>query len=142
MKTIKIRVNKSEEQPDGIEIEVVEPENSLEERVLGFLLTGFVRDTRSRGILKLDLPEQFAVSYEREGSFILSQGPSSPNLAGQVHTYYSPSKPLAVLAIHAVGGRLDVVYGELGKRQAGAAAPAASTTEAGDADQQAAAKSD
>ena len=134
MKTIKINVNKTEEQPEGIEIEVVEPDNDLEKRVLGFLLTGFVRDTKSRGVLKLDLPDNFAVSYEREGSFIVADGPRTPNLGGKVHTYYTPSKPLAVMAIHSVGGRLDVVYGELGKRKPGApaapAAPAAAEAEA------------
>ena len=129
MKTIKICVNKTEEQPEGIEIEVVEPDNDLEKGVLGFLLAGFVRDSSSRGILKLDLPEQFNVTYEREGSFLLNEGPSSPNLSGNVHTYYQPSKPLAVLAVHCVGGRLDVVYGEIARRE-----PAADAQATGEAD--------
>ena len=135
MKTIKICVNKTEEQPEGIEIEVVEPENDLEKGVLGFLLTGFVRDSSSRGILKLELPAQFNVSYEREGSFLLNEGPSVPNLSGNVHTYYQPSKPLAVLAVHCVGGRLDVVYGEIAKRApAEAASNAEPAADAGKAD--------
>lgn len=120
MKTTKIAVNKSEQQPEGIEIEVVEPENPLEERVLAYLLTGFVRDTKTRGVLKLDLPDQFRVGYEREGSFVLASGPSSPDLGGDVHTYYTPSKPLAVMAIHTVGDRLDVVYGQITPQQPGA----------------------
>ena len=113
MKTTKIAVNKSEQQPEGVEIEVVEPENPLEERVLAYLLTGFVRDTKVRGVLKLDLPEQFRVGYEREGSFVLASGPATPDLGGDVHTYYTPSKPLAVMAIHTIGDRLDVVYGQI-----------------------------
>ena len=75
MRTIKITVNKSEDKPEGIEIEVIEPADNQEQRVLAFLLTGYIRDTASRGILKLDLPEQFSVSYEREGSFVVNAGP-------------------------------------------------------------------
>ena len=123
MKTIKITVNKSQQQPEGIEIEVVEPENKLEERVLTYLLAGFVRDTKTRGVLKLDIPDQFTVSYERQGSFVLASGPGTPSLSGDVHTYYTPSKPLAVLAIHTVGGRMDVVYGQIGERRPDADAP-------------------
>ena len=130
MKTIKISVNKSEQQPEGVEIEVVEPEGDLEARVLSYLLGGFVRDTKSRGVLKLELPDQFNVSYEREGSFVLSSGPATPNLSGEVHTYYRPPQPLAVLAIHAVGGRLDVVYGQIGERRPDAAPPDAPATAA------------
>ena len=142
MKTIKISVNKSEQQPEGIEIEVVEPENDLEKQVMSFLLSGFVRDTKNRGVLKLELPDQFNVSHEREGSFVLSSGPASPNLSGDVHTYYKPPQPLAVLAIHTVGGRLDVVYGQIGgDRPAAAAAEAEVAAVAAAVDPQAASES-
>lgn len=130
MKTTKIAVNKSEQQPEGIEIEVVEPENPLEERVLAYLLTGFVRDTKTRGVLKLDLPEQFRVSYEREGSFVLASGPTTPDLGGDVHKYYTPSKPLAVMAIHTIGDRLDVVYGQITPQKPEAAAKGTDATAA------------
>jgi hypothetical protein len=129
MKTIKVAVNKSEKQPDGVEIEVVEPESPLEQQTLGYLLNGFVRDASARGTFKLDLPESYTIAYQREGSFLLSTNPSGPNVRGSSATYYSPGKPLAVLAIHKLANRLDVVYGEISRgddasRQPPAPAPA------------------
>src|SRR5688572_3971827 len=38
MKTDRIRINKSPQQPEGIEIELVKPENPVEENLLSFLL--------------------------------------------------------------------------------------------------------
>ncbi len=125
MKTIKVAVNKSEERPDGVEIEVVEPEGTLEQQTLGYLLNGFVRDAASRGTFKLDLPEQYTIAYQREGSFLLSTSPSGPNVRGSSATYYSPGKPLAVLAIHKLANRLDVVYGEISQGDDASKQPAA-----------------
>jgi hypothetical protein len=113
MKTIKVAVNKSPERPDGVEIEVVEPEGQLEQQTLGYLLNGFVRDAAARGSFKLELPELFTIRYQREGSFLLETSPSGPNVKGSTATYYSPGKPLAVMAIHKLANRMDVVYGEI-----------------------------
>ena len=41
MKLDRIRINKSTETPEGLEIELVKPENPTEENLLAFLLTGF-----------------------------------------------------------------------------------------------------
>lgn len=114
MDTTKVAVNKSAERPEGIEIEVVSPENNLEQRVLSYLLTGFVQNARKQGSMQIDLPDNFTIEYQREGSFVLSSGPSSPGLNGGQATYYTPPQPKAVLAIHAVGNRFDVVYGAVG----------------------------
>lgn len=130
MKTTKVAVNKSADRPDGIEIEVVEPENNLEQRVLSYLLTGYVHNARKGGSLKVDLPEQFTIEYQREGSFVLFAGPQGPKTEGGQTTYYQPQTPKAVLAIHAVGNRFDVVYGEVGKKPQ-QAAPTPQPQEAG-----------
>ena len=106
-------MNKSEESPDGVEIEVVEPENELEQNALAYLLAGYVRDAVGRGNFNVELPENFTINYQREGSFILIGGPASPDLTGPNPTYYNPGKPVAVLAIQTVGNRFDVVYGQL-----------------------------
>lgn len=125
MKTIKVAVNKTPEHPEGVEIQVADPENDLEKGVLAYLLAGFVRDAKARGMFKADLPERFNIRYEREGSFVLATEPSGPSLSGNVHTYYTPARPLAVLAVHVAGNRLDVVYGEVGRKSATSEAPQA-----------------
>lgn len=114
MKTIKVAVNKSEQSPDGVEIQVVEPENELEQKTLAHLLTSYVRDAKAREAFKVDLPDGFTVHYQREGSFVVLSGPTSPNISGPTPTYYNPGKPLAVLAIQTAGNNFDVVYGEIG----------------------------
>jgi len=131
MKTTKVSVNKTADKPEGVEINVIEPEDVIEIQVLTYLLQGFVRDAKSRGTFKLELPESFSISYQREGSFLLTSGPQVPNTQGKVHTYYTPPKPLAVLAIHSRGKQLDVVYGEIGSRkpEEAAAAPEAAPAE-------------
>ena len=124
MKPTKVAVNKSAERPDGIEIEVIEPENNLEQRVLSYLLTGFVNNAKNQGNLRIDLPGSFTIEYQREGSFVLYGGPQTPSVSGSQATYYQPQQPKAVLAIHAVGNRFDVVYGAVGTGQKPAEEPA------------------
>lgn len=125
MKAIKVSVNKSDKTPEGLEIQVVEPENDLEEKTLSHLLLSYVRDAVARGTFKVDLPDTFTIHYQREGSFIMISGPTTPDVSSATPTYYSPGKPVAVLAIQNSGDRFDVVYGEIGKTDAAKAPEAA-----------------
>jgi hypothetical protein len=124
MKAIKVSVNKSEDNREGLEIQVVDPENELEQKTLAHLLLSYVRDAVARGTFKVDLPDDFTIQYQREGSFIMLSGPTSPDITGPSPTYYSPGKPIAVLAIQNAGDRFDVVYGEISADKA----PADGTT--------------
>ena len=64
MKLDRIRINKSPQQPEGVEIELVKPENPNEENLLAFLLTGYIRDLKHDGRLPYDLPDKFGVRSE------------------------------------------------------------------------------
>src|SRR5258708_6470265 len=61
MKLDRIRINKSPQQPEGVEIELAKPENPNEENLLAFLLTGYIRDLKHDGRLPYDLPDKFRV---------------------------------------------------------------------------------
>lgn len=118
MKTDKISINKTAEQPDGMEIEIVQPENKLEEGALCFLMVGFLRDLKREDKVKYDLPERFRIEHRGNGTFVAF---------GQADgTYYEPPKPLAVLGLRHVNGRFDLIHAAPVLRQQQAApAPAA-----------------
>jgi len=109
MQTKKIKVNRTEQSPEGVEIEVVEPEGDLEVQTLAYLLEGHVRNAKAAGILKMDLPEAFVLKYQSEGSFLMMAAAG----AGGGSPYYAPPRPVAVLAIQKAGNRFDLAYAEL-----------------------------
>lgn len=112
METKKITVNKSPERPNGVEIEVVVPKDDLEIQVLSYLLEGFLRDAHTGGKLKVELPERYALSYQNEGSFLVSAAPGTGSNANG-SPYYSPARPLAIIAIQRFGRRFDLAYAEI-----------------------------
>jgi len=109
MKLERIRINKSPQQPEGIEIELVKPENSNEENLLAFLLTGFIRDLKHDGRLPYELPEKFGVRHQSEGSFILSGYYDESK-------FYEPPAPLLVIGIQARQGRFSLIHASIQAR--------------------------
>jgi hypothetical protein len=113
MKTETITVNKTAQNPDGLQIEIVKPQTSLEQRVLSYLLVGQIKQAKERGALPYDLPENFSVEYLREGTFLASaQGAQSPG------SFYEPPRPIAIFGIRTVSGgrRFDLIHADA-KRQ-------------------------
>ena len=109
MKTDKISINKTVEQPDGVEIEIIQPENKMEEGVLSFLLTGFLRDLKRDGRVSYELPERFRIEHRGNGTFV-AFGQSDG-------TYYEPPKPLAILGLRHANGRFDLIHAAPALRQ-------------------------
>ncbi len=103
MKTERIRINKTPAQPEGIEIELVKPENNTEGELLAFLLTGFVRDLKRDGRLPYELPERFGVRHQAEGSFILSGYLDEGK-------YYEPPLPLLIVGIQTRQGKFNLIH--------------------------------
>src|SRR6266550_4223348 len=112
MKLDRIRINKSPQQPEGIEIELVKPENPAEENLLAFLLTGFLRDLKRDGRLPYELPDKFGVRHQSEGSFILS-GYYDEN------QYYEPPQPLLIVGIQSRQGRFSLIHAAIQARSKG-----------------------
>ena len=112
MKLDRIHINKSAEKPEGIEIELVKPENPIEENLLAFLLTSYVRDLKHDGRLPYDLPEKFGVRHQSEGSFILSGYYDETK-------FYEPPLPLLVLGIQSRQGRFSLIHASIQARSRG-----------------------
>jgi hypothetical protein len=112
MKLDRIRINKSPQQPEGIEIELVKPENPTEENLLAFLLTGYIKDLNHDGRLPYDLPKKFGVRHQSEGSFILS---------GYVDEgkFYEPPLPLLIVGIQSRQGRFSLIHAPIQARARG-----------------------
>jgi len=104
MTTSKITVNKTPERPEGIEIEVVVPENALEERVLNFLMHPLVTELKRDNRIPYDLPRRYKVEHGGKGTFVLS-GYSDG-------IYYEPPKPLAVMGLRVAGASFDLIHAE------------------------------
>ncbi len=124
MQSKKIAVNKNEKQPEGVTIEVIEPENQLETDTLTWLLASYLREQKTAKRLKFELPDSFQLRYQAEGSFLLSTAPGRDTTS----PYYAPPRPLAVLALQRVGRRFDVAYAVIDQQ-----AFATAKTEEGDA---------
>jgi hypothetical protein len=104
MKTEKIQVNKSADRPDGIEVEIVQPETPLEEQVICYLMIGLLRDLKQREAIPYDLPDGFRVQHRSAGTFVLVGG-------GADSKYYEPPKPIAILGLRKVDARrLDLLH--------------------------------
>ena len=107
MKTEKISVNKTPDQPDGVEIEIVEPETDLEARVLSYLLPSILRDTKKNGRIEYDLPDGLSVQHQREGTFVVSASSSKDN------AYYALPRPVAIVGLRLAGSQFDIVHAEI-----------------------------
>ena len=108
MKTQTLTINKTPERPDGMEVEVLAAETELEQQLLCYLLTLYVRDARSQGTLDLEVPDRFTVRYNAEGSLTLLGEPNTGDSA-----YYTPAEPRAVFLIRPLGKRFEIGYAPL-----------------------------
>ncbi|MCC6581130.1 MAG: hypothetical protein IT440_11885 [Phycisphaeraceae bacterium] len=101
-----ITVNKTQDRPEGVKLDVVVPQSPLETDLICYLLTGFLRQAQTAGRVKLDLPESFQIRYQSEGSYLVSTAPGSAHGT----PYYAPPRPLAVVAVQRFGKRFDIAY--------------------------------
>lgn len=116
MKTAKITVNKTAERPEGIEIEIVQPENPVEERLLGYLLHPMLLQLKHDNRVPYELPARFKVEHRGSGTFVASS-------YGGEGAYYEPPKPFAIVGIRVAGLTFDIIHAE--PKLAPAAAPQA-----------------
>jgi hypothetical protein len=112
MKIQTLNVNKTPEQPAGVDIDIVLPENPMEQRLLGFLLTLYLRDVKRERRVTYELPDRFNVNYQGEGRFIAATSPGEGS-------YYEPPKPVCLVGLREVGGRFDLIHAPLGQPAAG-----------------------
>lgn len=115
MKTAKIKVNKTAEQPDGVEIEVVQPEGEIEERLLIFTLRQLLQTAKEKDRLNFDLPEGFQVLHQREGSFVVAGFGGQQQ--GEQPGYYQPPAPVAVVGLRTVGNQFDMIHAAVDPEQ-------------------------
>lgn len=131
MKTAKIRVNKTAEKPEGVEIEIVQPDNAFEGKVLGFLLTHAVREAKHDNRIPYKLPASFTIDHRGEGTFVIQGTPTPPPSATPVRGggYYQPPRPLAIVGLRVLGQNFELIHAELNpealKKVAEAAQPKA-----------------
>ena len=118
MKTDRIRINKSPQLPEGIEIELVKPENPTEENLLSFLLTGYIRDLKRDGRLPYELPDKFGVRHQSEGSFVLSGYYDESK-------FYEPPQPILIIGIQVRQGRFSLIHAAIQPRARGEQPPSA-----------------
>ncbi|MEX2673488.1 MAG: hypothetical protein WD294_15420 [Phycisphaeraceae bacterium] len=119
MKTAKISVNKTADQPEGVEIEIVQPENPLEERFLGFSVRQLLQAARDGERLGFDLPEGFQVMHQREGSYVIAGFSGKKPAEGEKAepSYYQPPVPLAVVGLRVVGNQFDLIHAAVDAEQ-------------------------
>lgn len=110
MKTDKITVNKTPDNKDGVEIDLVQPENKMEEGVLTFLLTSFLRDAKAHNRIPYKLPDNFMLTHQGKGSFVVSGFKPGEQENAE---YYQPPKPIAVVGVAQLGNRFDVIHAEV-----------------------------
>jgi hypothetical protein len=103
MKTDRIRINKTPQQPEGVEVELVKPENATEGELLSFLLTGYVRDLKKDGRLPYEVPEKFGIRHQNEGSFILSGYFDESK-------FYEPPQPILIIGIQVRQGKFNLIH--------------------------------
>lgn len=103
MKIERITVNKTPQTPNGVNIELVQPESDLEAQVLTFLLPAKLREAKKAGRLQFVLPDKFHLEHKKDGTFVIS------GILGQSQ-YYQPPRPLAIVGLHKVGAGFDIVH--------------------------------
>lgn len=106
MKIEKITVNKTPEQPDGVEIDLVKPEDDLQGRVLSYLLTSAVREANRDGRINYELPDRITVEHRGEGTFVITGSRKESD-------FYEQPQPLAILGINSRGNRFELIHAEL-----------------------------
>lgn len=103
MKTEKITINRTPENPQGLEVELVQPENALEERMMCFLLEMFLSNLKRDNRVTYDIPPGGRVRHGRQGTFVLmGQTGDTP--------YYEPPRPLVILGLRHFDGRFDLIH--------------------------------
>jgi len=122
MKLDRIRINKTPQQPEGVEIELVKPENPTEENLLAFLLTGYIRDLKHDGRLPYELPDKFGIRHQTEGSFILSGYYDESR-------FYEPPQPLLIIGIQSRQGRFSLIHAAIQARSRGEQQATSSSTQ-------------
>lgn len=110
MKTRTISVNKTEKNPNGVELELIVAESKLEERMMKFFLANLLRFMQDRGTLAVTVPEGFVLEYKDGGSFIVCEPPKAK---GDDGSYYQQAKPVAVVGLRKSGKSFDLVYREV-----------------------------
>jgi len=120
MKTEKITVNKTPEQPDGVEIEIVQPESKLEGQLLSYLVTSHLKFLKQDGRFTEKLPDNFNVDHRGQGTFVINRMVTD----GQ---YYEQPRPVAIVGIRTMGNRFDLVHAMLPEPTAAAAAAGPAT---------------
>ncbi len=120
MKTDKIKVNKTPQQPDGIEIELIQPENPMEERLLSFLIQPFLVNLKRENRIPYDLPARFEVQHRGSGTFLATGYFESG-------TYYEPPRPIAIVGLRVAGNGFDLIHADANPKPAGAAVAPATT---------------
>ncbi len=103
MKTERITVNKTPERPEGVQIELVQPETELEANLLTFLLPAKLREAKQAGRLQFVLPEKFHLEHKKDGTFVVA------GVLGEAQ-YYQPPRPLAIVGLHKVGAAFDIIH--------------------------------
>src|SRR5438270_714311 len=112
MKTAKIKVNKTAAKPEGVEVEIVQPETAQESRVLGYLMTAAVREAKQNNRIPYKLPGSFAVEHRSEGTFVVMGTPPPPPNAAPLPGggYYQPPRPLAIVGLRTFGATFDLIH--------------------------------
>jgi hypothetical protein len=110
MKTRSIHVNKTKQNPNGVELELIVAETKLEERMLKFFLGNLLRFMQDRGTLAVTIPDNFFLEYKEGGSFIVCESPKAQTEGGN---YYQQARPHAVVGLRKSGKSFDLVYREV-----------------------------
>ncbi len=108
MKTDKVRVNKTEQRPDGVELEIVVPENEFETQLLSFAIRGYMEVGRSAKKLPYELPAGYTIEHQSNGSFLIAG-----HVAKEENPYYQPPRPIAVVGVRRVPGGFDIIHADL-----------------------------
>lgn len=119
MKTDRITVNKTAERPEGIEIEIVQPETPLEERLISFMMMPMVRELKRDNRIPYDLPARLKIEHIGNGTFLATGQREGP--------YYENPNPIAILGLRIVPNGFDLIHAEPRQRPGEPAAAAPST---------------
>lgn len=119
MKTEKVSVNRTKEAPNGVEIEIIKPENELEARAMAFLLGSFVREAKTAGRIPYEMSTKARVQHQADGTFIA--------VGATQDQFYEPDRALAIVGLRAAGPTFDLIHAQITPEMLKAAAEAAKT---------------
>lgn len=111
MKTTKMTINKTAEKPEGLTVNIVQPESVLEQDLMCYMLRSHLQHAKSQKSLSLELPTGFSVQYVKDGQFAMMSGPTSSGSAAS--PYYDSGRALAVLVILQSGNRFEIAHAAL-----------------------------